>query len=359
MRPKGSEAGRNGDADLIQVRAHVSTRLVERRAEIEAALQGRVRAVSNPAETGDPIYVQGLREALSAAFDYAIGGLEGDDDAAVPVALLVQARLAARSGVSLDTVLRRYFAGHTLLVDFLMQEAQASRFEGDIARQLVQTQAVLLDRLIVAIADEHSREWERQPGSAEERRVERVEGLLGGRQVDGGVFEYDFDRVHMGVIVSGEDGARAIRDLALESNCRLLLVCPDDRTVWAWLGARRETDFRPLDHAIAKGWSSGQLALGEPAEGISGWRLTHQQAKASLSVAMRGQRDVVRYAEIAMLASIIGDELLSTSLRELFSLRSPAEETGGRPCVRRCEPTSQLSEMCPRPPPPSVSVGRR
>ena len=32
-----------------------------------------------------------------------------------PAALLAQARLAARSGVGLDTVLRRYFAGHTLL----------------------------------------------------------------------------------------------------------------------------------------------------------------------------------------------------------------------------------------------------
>jgi hypothetical protein len=37
--------------------------------------------------------------------------------------LLVQARLAARSDVSLDIVLRRYFAGYSLLGDFLVGEA--------------------------------------------------------------------------------------------------------------------------------------------------------------------------------------------------------------------------------------------
>ena len=46
-------------------------------------------------------------------------------EAPVPVALLAQARLAARVGVSLDAVLRRYFAGYTLLGDFLIEEARA------------------------------------------------------------------------------------------------------------------------------------------------------------------------------------------------------------------------------------------
>lgn len=310
-----------GKADLTQVRAHVSTRLAERRAEIEAAVQSRIYAVSNPAEIGDPIYVEGLRAALSAAFDYAIGGLAGGDDGntPVPAPLLVQARLAARSGVSLDTVLRRYFAGYTLLGDFLMQEAQDGPFAGAALQRIVRTQAILFDRLVAAITEEHSREWKRQPGSAEERRVERVEALLGGEHVGEGEFEYDFDVIHLGVIATGEGGAEAVRGLALELDCRSLLVSRDERTVWAWLGARREMNFARLDDVVAERWPSGLLlALGEPVGGVSGWRLTHRQAKASQAIAMRGRHSVVRYTDIALLASIRGDEVLSESLRELF-----------------------------------------
>ncbi len=309
------------EADLSRARAHVSARLAERRAEIEAAAQVRIYAVSDPGETGDPTYVEGLRAALSASFDYAIAGLEGGEEggAPVPAALLVQARLAARSGVSLDTVLRRYFAGYTLLGDFLMQEVENGQFAGMALQRLVRTQAILFDRLIAAITEEHSREWERRPGSTEERRVKRIENLLGGELGDSAELEYDFDLRHLGLIAAGPGGADAVRHLALEFDCRPLFASPDERTVWAWLGARQDWDFDRLRQITADGLPPGlHLAVGEPAQGLSGWRLTHQQAKASLSIAMRNHHSVVHYADVALLVSILGDEVFAASLRELF-----------------------------------------
>lgn len=308
-------------AALTDLRAHLSARLLERRAEIEAATQVRIYAVSDPGETGDPTYVEGLRAALSAAFDYALAGLEGDggDQVPIPAVLLVQARLAARNGVSLDTVLRRYFAGYTLLGDFVMQEAEDGPFEGAALQRLVRTQATLFDRLISAITKEHTGEWERRPNSSEERRLKRIEDLLGGEFVGGEEFDYDFELWHLGLIATGPGGTKAVRDLARELDCRLLLVCREPETVWAWLGVRREIDLDRLHLIVADCSPAGLLlAVGEMAQGLPGWRLTHRQAKASSSIAMRSRRGVVRYADVALLVSALGDEVFATSLRELF-----------------------------------------
>jgi len=62
----------------------------------------------------------------------------------------------------------------------------------------------------------------------------------------------------------------------------------------------------------------GTIALGEPGEGLPGWRLSHRQALAALPVACREDRRIVRYAEVALLAAVCHDDLLATSLRRLY-----------------------------------------
>ena len=53
----------------------------------------------------------------------------------VPPALLAQARLDVRDGVSLDTVLRRYFAGNALFEDFLVEEAERAEVPNSALRR--------------------------------------------------------------------------------------------------------------------------------------------------------------------------------------------------------------------------------
>src|SRR5215475_2827436 len=92
--------------------AEVAERLRAKRQEIEQATLTRVYAVSEPPPRSGPEYIEGLRQAVSAAVDYGLEGIERGEQSAPPIpdVLLAQARLAARSQVSLDTVLRRYFA---------------------------------------------------------------------------------------------------------------------------------------------------------------------------------------------------------------------------------------------------------
>jgi sugar diacid utilization regulator len=167
----------------------------------------------------------------------------------------------------------------------------------------------------------------RHPGR---RRVERVRMLLDGEPIDAAELRYELDAWHIGALAAGPGAAAAIRDLAGALDRRLLLVHPDPGTVWAWLGGRRELASREVLQVAESRWPADAiLAIGEPAEGIEGWRLTHRQARAAMAVAQRGSEREVRYADVGLLAAALGDEVLAGSLRDLYLAPLTAGRDGG------------------------------
>jgi hypothetical protein len=144
-------------------------RLRARRPEIEQAILARVRVVSGPAGQEDAEYLAGLSETVAAAVENGLVGVERGESwsGLVPAEAVVQARRAARNGVGLENVLRRYVAGYTLLEDFIVQGGEQSGFagQGKELRQALQTQGALLDRLIASITEEYTREIERASSS--------------------------------------------------------------------------------------------------------------------------------------------------------------------------------------------------
>lgn len=313
------------------IRTGLVARLRARSSEIEQATMTRVNSIADPTEVADPAYAQGLRAAVAAALDYGLAAIERGEEHAppVPVGLRAQARVAARNGVSLDTVLRRYFAGYTLLGDFLMQEAEDGGLTKGSLKGLLLTQAALFDRLLAAVTEEYKHEARSHATSVEQRRAKRVKKLLDGELLDTGALEYDFDAHHLGLIASGLEAAEVIQDLAKSLDRRLLLVLCGEETVWAWLGGRRRTDIVELERHVSAIWPShALLAIGEPAKGLSGWRLTHHQAAAAMPIAHRNA-GFIRYADVALLAAVLRDDLLATSLRELFLTPLSDERDGG------------------------------
>jgi hypothetical protein len=205
---------------------------------------------------------------------------------------------------------------------------------GAALQQLLRTQAILFDQLLEAISEEHGRELEGRIGTAEERRAERVERLLAGELVDVSELCYDFGGRHLGLVAKGPEALEAIRDLARLLGHRLLSVRREEEELWAWLGGRRPLDRLELQPMLASSWPKGTfLALGECGYGLSGWRLTHRQAKAALPVALRGVEPAVHYADVALLASILQDELLETSLRQLYLEPLGAARDGGEGAI--------------------------
>jgi hypothetical protein len=320
-----------------RVRVRLRQLLTGRRPEIEQAVLTRVFDVSEPGETIDPEYAEALRAAVLAAIDYALEAVELGEERAPPVPplLLSQTRLSARSGISLDTVLRRYFAGYILLGDHVFREAEeAGLLTGPALQQILRSQAGIFGRLVAAIGDEYAREAGARSNSLQQRWVERVKGLLAGELLDSVELSYNFDAHHLGAVVVGSGAEDLVRELARRLDHRLLLVHPSDATVWAWLGAREPFDTDDVVTALSAALPVGvSVSLGEGGSGLEGWRLTHRQAKAAAPIAVRRDASVTRYRDVALLASMLQDEVLVSSLWELYL--APLAADGERGSVLR------------------------
>jgi PucR-like helix-turn-helix protein/diguanylate cyclase with GGDEF domain len=309
-------------------------RLRERLPELKTAIATRVYSISDPRDVTDPAYVEGLNAALAAAVEYRLEVLEVGERAVsdVPAALLAQARLDARDRVPLDTVLRRYFAGNALFADFLAEEAEREGVPNAVLRNLLAAQATVGDRLLAAVSAEHAREAQVRPSSTAERRRESVKRLLAGEFVDHAEVEYDLEAQHLGLMARGDGAEPLLRELAKRLDRRLLAVKREEEPTWAgWLGGSRPVDAEEAVRVLSELDSRGTVVtLGEPAEGLAGWRFSHLQAKAALAVAERRGEHLVRYADVAIEAAVLRDDLLARSLRQLYLEPLEGMRDGGK-----------------------------
>ncbi|HEV7614708.1 MAG TPA: helix-turn-helix domain-containing protein [Solirubrobacterales bacterium] len=203
------------------------------------------------------------------------------------------------------------------VADVLAEEAEACGVGAEELRSLLRTQAALVDRLLAAISEEHARASAPQPPPSVQR-VERVQRLLAGDASEAAGIAYDFGAWHLGVGAYGPGCMEVVRSLADPLDRQLLLVRADELTVWAWLGGRRPFASREAQPRPAEAPPGVSLAFGEPATGLAGWRRTHRQARAALPIARLRPRKPTRYADVALVATIAGDDLLASSLRELY-----------------------------------------
>lgn len=321
-------------ASATEIRTALAARLRERLPELQGAVATRVYSISDPRNVADPSYLQGLNGAMAAAIEYRLAVLEAGERQAppIPTALLAHARLDARDNVSLDTVLRRYFAGNVLFGDFLVNEAERAEVPSSALRQLLAAQATVGDRLIAAVSAEYAREAENRPTTPAERRRETVKRLLAGELVDHSELGYELDGHHLAVMAKGEGADEAMRSLAEAVDRRLLMVQREEEPTRAcWLGGRRQLTSERALAALGRDLPEGVfITVGEPGEGLGGWRFSHQQAKAALPIAERRGEPVVRYADVALLAAIAGDDLIATSLRQLYLAPLERARDGGK-----------------------------
>jgi hypothetical protein len=207
-----------------------------------------------------------------------------------------------------------------LLSDFILRGAEEagsiSAVELQDALRFVSTQ---FDRLVITVTDEYRRETEKRLRSPEKRHADRVRRMLAGEPLNMTGLDYDLAGWHLGVAGAGPDVSKVLRDLATALDRRLFLVRPDEEQVWAWLGGRQKVSAAEAlvltrDALPAEVF----LALGEPRAGPEGWRVTHRQAMAALPLARRSAESVVRYADVALLATVLRDEVLIDSLHRIF-----------------------------------------
>jgi hypothetical protein len=321
---------------LEDARADLSQRLRARHLAIEEAIFAHVRrAAPNPAGIEeDPEYIAGLRAAVTAIVDYGLTGIEQGEEwsGPIPSSAIAQAHRAARDGVSLDTVLRRYALGDRVLGEFIMDEVES--LPPRALRHIFRVQGSLLDRLMVSIAIEYRQETERVQRSAEQQRAHRVQKLLAGEPVSTASLDYELDGWHLGVIATGAKAEETVRGLATKLGRQPLLVSRSEETVWAWLGGSQRLVTADVGRLLtAKGRSNVCLTVGEPGKGLHGFRVTHQQAQAAQVIALHRPQLLTRFADVTLLALALRDEALSRSLVDIYL--TPLDNTRkGSPALR-------------------------
>jgi polyhydroxyalkanoate synthesis regulator phasin len=320
---------------LQEIRAELVVRLRARSAEIEDAIFNRVRALASPAENEDAEYRAGLRATVAESVDYALISIQRGDDwtGRIPAAAAEQARRAARNGVGLDTVLRRYAAGDRLVGEIIMDEAR--RFPNEALRQVLNTQSPHVDRLMASVATEYMDELELMRRSPAQRTMERVQRLLAGdAPLDAEGLDYEFDAWHLGIVVTGVRADVAARTLAAGLGRQPLVVGRGNDSAWAWLGGREPLEVAEVERYLtARVLGSVSLAVGEPRRGLEGWRLTHHEAQAAQQVMLRRPQSLTQASDVILLAAVLRDESLAKSLRETYL--APLDEHGDSGLVLR------------------------
>lgn len=277
-------------------------------------------------------FIDAQRIAVATAVSYGIDAIELGEERLreIPALFHAQARLNARCGVALDTMMRRYFAGYVLLGDYLMREADGCSLSGAVLQCIMRDTATVFDRLISTMTEEYLREARARHSTPEERMAARVRALLKGEILEAPEIDYRFDAWHIGAVASGSGAHGAVRQLARDLDRRLLSIRADEDAVWAWFGGRAPLDADELAAIVPAAWPAGlDLALGDPAAGLAGWRQTHRQAQAVFPIAKRSDERFVSYGDAAMLASVLQDDLFASALRERYLAPLASERDGG------------------------------
>jgi hypothetical protein len=234
--------------------------------------------------------------------------------------------------VALDTVLRRYVAGHALLGDFLIGEAEAAgeAVASEELREALRVEGALFDRLLDAVAAEYASEVEGRSRGTDRQRTKLVRALLDGEMVDIADLRYDLEAWHLGLLATGPGAGQALRQLAGALDREILRVQPESGTAWAWLGGHHRLDTDEVVRVAGCGLpGTVRLAVGEPGRGLSGWHLTHRQARAALPVALQSREHIVRYSDVTLLAAALSDDVMAGSLRDFYLEPLTHEPDGG------------------------------
>lgn len=330
-----NEDTRDGGRSVEDIRAHIVARLRFRSTEIEQAIYARVLgAVRDPIVGRDRAYQASMRETITAVVDYCLKSIELGSGwpESIPAAAAAQARLAARTGVSVGAVLRRYVVGHGELGQFVMQEAEVCGLSnhGSALHHIRRTQETLLEHLTASVEHEYDQERERMACSPRQRRAEIVQGILAGGADPGDLAELDYDihtSWHVALVATGAGAGDVLDRLEAHFGPRVLLVLLDGAAC-AWLGGQQKLSETDIEQALI-GQLRSSVGVGEAGFGLPGWCLTHRQAQAALVVALRKSKGLARYADDRLLAAALENDTLARSLKQRYLTALSRQRDGG------------------------------
>lgn len=283
-------------------------------------------------------YEDGRVAAIAATIEYSLDAIEkGGEWGEIPQALAAQARRAARIGVRPGVLVRRYLAGHGRFMHVIREEIKrtGNADHEAVLEHMRETYGSLFDHIVASVEDEYGRESEHLACSPEQRCARLVRWLLVEDVDQAELKEMDYEVLsgwHLGMIAVGAEGAEALRRLKTACGRGLLCVPGDDGTVWAWLSRKDKLTFAQFKLLLSgNGCSNAPLAIGDPGNGLEGWRETHQEAQVAVLMARHELCGPTRCADILPVAGTLQNKAIIRMYKKTYILPLNKLPKGGQP----------------------------
>jgi hypothetical protein len=238
---------------------NLAGRLEEEMDDLVATMLPRTRAEV-------PDFDVGSRPELRAVLG-ALGGDRIPPDA--PAEAREEARVTARSGVPLESLLHTYRVGHAVVWERALDVVEDLALDAPSRHAVLRIGSRWLFAYVDAIAEQVTKEYiherDRIMRSSIERRVQLVRDILDGATIDAGELGYDLDAEHLALVVQGPEAEAWLDEVSRRLQRRLLTIAVLDQVVWAWLGAQRA--FGAHDRRLLAGVDlppDTRAAVGEP-----------------------------------------------------------------------------------------------
>lgn len=244
----------------------------------------------------------------------------------VPEPALDYARALVQRRIPLPVLLRAYRVGHGYFWNIA-----SSALEQELGPDQPRARAVdaasnfmfdYIDLMSDALVGAYQGERDRWVRSAAAVRAETVRDILDGRHDNERAAStrlgYELRRTHVGLILAGEaDDPRVGRgglehqatEAAMALGCADPLLIPAGASVlWAWCGTFKPPTAAALDRLEGYRPPAGiRLAVGRPAFGIEGFRVTHVEAGHAARFWDVGSRGTATYRSVEIVSLLASD----------------------------------------------------
>lgn len=269
---------------------------------------------------GDAPILELLRASIAGNLETLVAMMRYDiavEDVSSPPAAQEYARRLAQRGISSTALIRAYRLGQQLVLAWSFEEI--TRQEDDLQVAYAAAAAFTdltfgyVDSIAEQVVGEYEAEREKWLANRNTVRAAVLKELVTGEPVDVGTAEsalsYRIRQRHLGVLLWSSDpgsaagGLRGLERLLLQLGKAIgatgqPLFYPTDRsTAWGWIPLGRSQDEPPLaalEAVLVQSETGLYAAIGTPAAGAPGFRITHLEAARAQQVALAAQSRALR-----------------------------------------------------------------
>jgi DNA-binding PucR family transcriptional regulator len=262
-------------------------------------------------------------------------------------------RASVQRGGSLSALMRTIRVGQDFTFEDWEERLAAMALPGDVMlatmRALRRYAFAWVDTFAEQLAEEYQRERERWLRGAQALRADMIRALVEGGPVDvdaaSRALGHELRRHHVGLVLWGEPAEgettalpaleRAAAEISRALGCdRPLLFAAGSGLLWAWASSAAPIAPEALAGipAAQVGPTRVSVAIGDPEQGVEGFRHTHRDAADASRIAMLAGRragTVTRFHAVDLAALVAGDLGRTRRFvrRELGALAADDDET--------------------------------